>query len=136
MALFNFLKNQEKKEKQAIRASKKHESSATEEKEVMVTEKQAVSVPHVEDFVLITPHITERARDLSEKNKYTFRVKQTATKKQIETSVTKLYKVHVEGVNIVKTPEKKRRRGLTEGVKKGYKKAIVSLRKGETIDIF
>jgi len=67
---------------------------------------------------------------------YTFRVLKGADSRQVRESVERLYGVHVTSVRIIKMHEKKRRRGLTEGVKKGYKKAVVALRQGEAIDIF
>ncbi|OGZ44765.1 MAG: 50S ribosomal protein L23 [Candidatus Ryanbacteria bacterium RIFCSPHIGHO2_12_FULL_47_12b] len=73
---------------------------------------------------------------LSEQGQYTFRVVSSASKRHIKDSVERIYGVHVEHVQIVKAHAKSRRRGLTEGIKKGYKKAVVALRKGEAIDIF
>lgn len=90
----------------------------------------------VERAVLIAPHVTERARQLSEIGQYVFRIATTANKQAVRKAVERAYKVHVTGVRIVTAHEKPRRRGLTEGVKRGYKKAVVALRKGETIDIF
>ena len=51
-------------------------------------------------------------------------------------AVEELFDVHVERVNIVKVPSKPKRRGLFKGTRQGWKKAIVTVREGETIEIF
>ena len=131
MALFDFIKKKRKQEREAAK-------SVPEKVEYTESKEKSEAVPTVpaDSFVLIAPHMTERARMQAEDNQYTFRIKPEATKRQVRESIERFYKVHVTGVNIVKVHEKPRRRGLTEGVKKGYKKAVVALRKGEAIDIF
>ena len=140
MALFDFLKKKEKKEKEA---QKSPEVSAVAEREQKYAhedgvehapEKSRVEISGA--AVLVAPHVTERARDLSTIGQYTFRVASGATKQQIADAVRRTYGVHVERVHILAGQEKPRRRGLTWGTKKGYKKAVVALRNGEAIDIF
>jgi large subunit ribosomal protein L23 len=133
MALFDFLKRKRKQEKEEAKTEKRAEPERAEKK---VEKKSDVRAMPADNFALLTPHVTERARMAAEGGHYTFRVKPTATKRQIRDSVERFYNVHVTGVQIVKVHEKPRRRGLTEGVKKGYKKAVVALREGEAIDIF
>ncbi len=134
MALFDFLKRKKKQEKH----EKNHapEERVREKEPVLVEKSKLYSGTISEHFVLQTPHVTERARMLAEHGQYTFRIHPNATKRQVAESVERLYGVHVAAVQITKAHEKPRRRGLTEGVKKGYKKAVVALRKGEAIDIF
>ncbi|MBI4121440.1 MAG: 50S ribosomal protein L23 [Candidatus Ryanbacteria bacterium] len=130
MALFDFLKRKKAQEKQDERKAEReieHEERAEQKQD------HAHAVVH--GSVLVAPHVTERARDLSQLGQYTFRVRESATKHDVRASVEKMYGVHVEGVRMVSGHEKPRRRGLTWGTKKGYKKAIVSLKSGETIDI-
>jgi large subunit ribosomal protein L23 len=131
MALFDFLKHKEKKEKVA-RATEI--SRTTEEVKPKETATDLTPVHH--NSVLVAPHVTERARQASELGQYTFRIIDSATKRDIKRAVEVMYGVHVEDVRIVKMHEKPRRRGLTQGVKKGYKKTVVALRAGEAIDIF
>ncbi|OGZ42015.1 MAG: 50S ribosomal protein L23 [Candidatus Ryanbacteria bacterium RIFCSPHIGHO2_02_FULL_45_43] len=88
------------------------------------------------DIVLTIPHITEKSRLMGENGAYAFEVSRGATKNMVKRSVEDLYHVHVEHVRIINIPKKPRRRGLTSGSKGGYKKAIVSLRKSETIEMF
>lgn len=139
MALFDFLKKLRKKEKDAT--PRKIEKVAADSYDKEPAEKKSRETAQVashapETFILQVPHVTERARMLAERGQYTFRINPRASKIQVEQAVEKLYNVHVEHVRIVTAHEKPRRRGLTEGVKKGYKKAVVALRKGEAIDIF
>lgn len=84
---------------------------------------------------LVRPHITEKATDLAAKNQYVFVVTKKSSKKEIENSVERLYGVKVEGVRIVNVHPKKMRLGKIKGIKKGYKKAIVQVKEGQTIEI-
>lgn len=81
------------------------------------------------------PCITEKSTMLSEKNFYTFEVDKRANKFQIKENIEKKYNVHVELVRIISVPKKPKKRGGIKGFKSGYKKAIVKVMKGESIDI-
>ena len=85
--------------------------------------------------ILKHPLITEKTSDLSMLNKYIFVVGQTANKSEVKKAVESLYGVSVLGVNIVKVPRKKRHRGRVTGWKAGFKKAIVSVKEGDKIEI-
>jgi large subunit ribosomal protein L23 len=54
----------------------------------------------------------------------------------VRQAVEQLFGVHVEGVNVLKVQAKPKRRGMSKGIRPGWKKAIVQLREGETIEIF
>ena len=86
--------------------------------------------------VLLAPVVTEKAYAQIDGNKYSFRVHPDAHKTQVRQAVEELFEVKVERVNIVKVQPKPKRRGLFKGTKPGWKKAIVQLRKGDTIEIF
>ncbi len=86
--------------------------------------------------VLIAPVVSEKSYSLMEDNKYSFRVHPRAHKTEIRQAVEELFDVKVEGVNIVKVRPKPKRRGLSRGTKPGWKKAIVQLRQGDSIEIF
>jgi large subunit ribosomal protein L23 len=86
--------------------------------------------------VLLAPVVSEKSYSLIGDNKYSFRVHQDAHKTQVRQAVEELFNVHVEGVNIVKVQPKPKRRGLSRGRRPGWKKAIVQLREGESIEIF
>jgi large subunit ribosomal protein L23 len=86
--------------------------------------------------VLLRPVISEKSYEQITQNRYTFKVHQDAHKTQIRQAVEELFDVKVVGVNIVKVQPKPKRRGLTRGTKPGWKKAIVELKTGDTIEIF
>ncbi len=81
------------------------------------------------------PHITEKASALNNLNQYVFKVFGEANKIEIKKAVERLYSVKVEAVRILMMPSKQRKLGQTEGLKAGFKKAIVKLAKEYKIDI-
>tara|TARA_Y100001958_G_scaffold122319_1_gene89589 strand:- start:164 stop:460 length:297 start_codon:yes stop_codon:yes gene_type:complete len=81
------------------------------------------------------PIITEKATILSEQNKTVFKVHQKANKKSIKSNIEKLFKVNVIKVNIVNKKSKLKMRQGRKSFKKGYKKAIITLKKGQSIDL-
>jgi large subunit ribosomal protein L23 len=86
--------------------------------------------------VLLAPVVTEKAYAQIDNNKYSFRVHPDAHKTQVRQAVEELFHVKVERVNISMVRPKPKRRGLHRGTKPGWKKAIVQLRAGDTIEIF
>ena len=89
---------------------------------------------HLYDKIL-SPIVTEKSTNLSEQNKIIFKVHNKANKKNLKTNIEKIFKVNVIKVNII---NKKTRLKTTRGKKvkvKGYKKAIVTLKKGQSIDL-
>jgi len=86
--------------------------------------------------VLLRPVISEKSYEQITQNRYTFKVHPDAHKTQIRQAVEELFDVKVVGVNIIKVQPKPKRRGLTRGTKPGWKKAIVELKAGDTIEIF
>jgi large subunit ribosomal protein L23 len=86
--------------------------------------------------VLLAPVVSEKSYQLIEKNKYSFKVHPDAHKTQVRQAVEELFEVKVERVNIVKVQPKPKRRGVHKGMKPGWKKAIVQLRQGDSIEIF
>ena len=86
--------------------------------------------------VLLAPVVSEKSYGMIEQRKYSFKVHPDAHKTQIRQAVEQLFEVHVERVNILKVQPKPKRRGTIKGTRPGWKKAIVQVRQGETIDIF
>ena len=89
---------------------------------------------HLFDKIL-SPLVTEKSTNLSEHNKIVFKVNTNANKKNLKTNIEKIFKVNVTKINII---NKKRRIKNTRGRKvkvKGYKKAIITLKKGQNIDL-
>ena len=84
---------------------------------------------------IINPLVTEKSTNLSEMSKIVFKVNNTADKKSIKKSIEKIFKVNVVKINII---NKQRRIKIARGKKtkvKGYKKAIITLKKGQNIDL-
>ena len=84
---------------------------------------------------IISPLVTEKSTNLSEQNKISFKVHSKANKKNLKVNIEKIFKVNVTKVNII---NKKSRIKTTRGKKvrvKGYKKAIITLKKGQNIDL-
>ena len=86
--------------------------------------------------ILVRPLITERTTQLMAEGKYVFVVAKAANKIEIAKAVSEVFKVKVAKVNTVNVLGKKKRMGRTEGKRPDYKKAIVKLAPGETIEFF
>ena len=84
---------------------------------------------------IISPFVTEKSTNLSEQNKITFKVHAGANKKNLKSNIEKIFKVNVTKVNII---NKKSRVKSVRGKKvrvRGFKKAIITLKKGQNIDL-
>lgn len=86
--------------------------------------------------VLIRPVITEKANNMMQDNKYTFIVPLTANKIEIRQAVEKIFKVKVVGVNTIRVMGKMKRMGRNQGKRPDYKKAIVKVAPGQSIELF
>ena len=84
---------------------------------------------------IISPFVTEKSTNLSEQNKIVFKVPSSANKENLKKNIEKIFKVNVTKINII---NKKKRIKMTRGRKvkvSGFKKAIVTLKKGQSIDL-
>ena len=86
--------------------------------------------------ILIRPLVTEKSTALMEQGKYVFTVAKEANKIQIANAVAEIFKVKVVSVNTVNVLGKMKRMGRNAGKRSDYKKAIVKLAAGETIEFF
>ena len=89
---------------------------------------------HLYDKIL-SPLVTEKSTNLSEHNKIVFKVPNKANKKNLKKNIEKIFKVNITKINII---NKESRTKLTRGRKvkiSGYKKAIITLKKGQSIDL-
>jgi large subunit ribosomal protein L23 len=87
--------------------------------------------------IIKTSLVSEKGTNLrTDQNKYIFRVDKSANKLEIKRAVEELFKVKVEGVTTLTTYGKPKRLGRAEGRRPDWKKAIVKLKKGETIELF
>jgi large subunit ribosomal protein L23 len=85
--------------------------------------------------VIVSPLVTEKATRLNELSQVTFRVALDATKPEIKAAVERLFSVTVEGVNTVVMKGKTKRFRGREGRRSDWKKAIVKLQAGQSIDL-
>jgi large subunit ribosomal protein L23 len=95
-----------------------------------------MSIPLSARDILLAPIVSEKSYSLIEASKYSFKVHPKAHKTQIRQAVEELFDVTVISVNVLKVQPKPKRRGFHRGTKPGWKKAIVQLRQGDTIEIF
>ena len=84
---------------------------------------------------IISPNITEKSTSLSEFNKVVFKVNKNANKESIKKSIEKIFKVNVVKINTVNIREKVKMVRNKKAYKSGYKKAIITLKKGQSIDL-
>ncbi len=139
MALFEKLKSLFKK-----KPKKKPTPEPKPKAEVAKPEikKPAVKKPSIKKKVLRDaykilkePHISEKATVLTDQNKYIFKIFPKANKIETKKAIEGLYRVKVKNVNIINVHRKRRVLRGVEGFKTGYKKAIITLEKGEKIEI-
>ena len=84
---------------------------------------------------IISPLVTEKSTNLSEQNKIVFKVPSSANKVNLKNNIEKIFKVNVTKINII---NKQSRKKITRGKKvkvAGFKKAIITLKKGQSIDL-
>ena len=84
---------------------------------------------------IISPNVTEKSTALSDFNKVVFKVDKGATKKSIIRSIEKIFKVNVIKINTINIKGKNKLVRNKKAFKSGYKKAIVTLKKGQNIDL-
>lgn len=142
MPIFDVFKKKKKKPKKERKPTKVEKPK--EKVEEKVIEKPPVSVqpqrPRKKEtgrasLILKSAHVTEKASDLAGKNQYVFKVFSDSSKQEIKKAVEEVYGVDVLKVRPIKVKRKQRRLGRTFGWRKGYKKAIVTLKEGQKIEI-
>ena len=86
--------------------------------------------------IILAPVLSEKSYAASTHGTYTFKVHPDSHKTQIRQAVEELFGVKVERVNVIKVQAKPKRRGMIKGAKPGWKKAIVQLKPGQSIEYF
>jgi large subunit ribosomal protein L23 len=84
---------------------------------------------------IISPNVTEKSTFLSEYNKVVFKVQKNASKDSIKKSIEKIFKVNVIKINTINLKGKTKLIRNKKTFKPGYKKAIITLKKGQSIDL-
>lgn len=122
-----YFRREEKEKREKIKRVPKEKKKGKVKKEVA---KSSIAFK-----VLKEPIISEKETKLEEEGKYVFKIWPRAKKRDIKRAIEEIYGVHVKKINIIKIPGKKRKIGMEEGWKPGYKKAIATLKSGEKIEI-
>lgn len=131
-----------KADKQPKKVADKSDKEKTTKEMYKETEKKSQKKGSTIDLnsrayrVLIKPIVTEKASDLGVNDKYVFMVDRSANKIEVAKAITKVYGIKPEKVNLLNFKGKKVRRGRTEGKRKDWKKAVVTLPKGKTINVY
>jgi len=86
--------------------------------------------------IIIRPIISEKSYAMIEQNRYTFEVSKTSNKTQIAQAISEIFGVTVTSVNTMNVTGKPRRVRLAKGKTRDWKKAVVTLKQGDTIDLF
>jgi len=87
--------------------------------------------------IVVRPLLTEKGAGLKDSgNQYLFQVDRRANKIEIKRAIEEIFEVHITSVRTIRMPGKKKRLGRFEGKRPDWKKAVVTVRKGETIELF
>jgi len=86
--------------------------------------------------IIKRPLITEKTTKLVDQGKYTFEVMQGVNKVEVKKAIEEIFKKDVVKVNIINVRKKERRVGKHDGFRPAVRKAIVTLEKGQTLDVF
>lgn len=121
-----------KKAKAAVSTSKKSKDA---KKEAPAQKQAAQGFKQDAAGILIAPHTTEKAMNVSEQGTYVFKVMLHATKPEIKKAIERTYGVHVTAVRVIHVHGKTVRLGRSEGRRSDVRKAMVTVRKGEVIQL-
>ena len=145
MGLFTRKKDVDEKESKDVKktvAKKNTKVSGVKNKEVKKASKKSnnnvVSIVASKEAYkfIVSPWITEKTQELMTEGKYVFKIRRKVTKGQVKTAIEKMYGVKIIKINVINIPQKKRRFGRIIGKKASVRKAIVSLKKGDKIEMF
>jgi len=139
MSFLNKILKSDKQDSAQDEVAVKATPKAEEKKEVLLTPQSHKSKKHEDPTayrIINKPLITEKATELTALNKYIFVVPVSANKKSIGERIFGIYGVKPEKINIIRRPGKLVRYGRRTGTTKSYKKAIVTLAPGDTIEVY
>ena len=118
----------------AKKSAKKEEQNQKEEKSASISPKIQTNKSGFAGQILIKPHITERATELSRQNVYTFHVAPAANKILVKKAIKEMYGFEAIRIRIINTAAKTRKTRGKIGVKSGIKKAMVYLKESDKIE--
>jgi large subunit ribosomal protein L23 len=140
MAILDIFKGKQEKERfEKKRSTKTDSESKVEQKEAskkapLSDKKTDKKTEEKKSEILISPRVTEKSTMVGEQNVYTFEIHRKANKIEVKREIKKLFKVDPVKVNVVNIPDKKVFMRGKYGSKKGYRKAMVYLKKGDKIN--
>ena len=132
MAIIDKIKKVVAKEEKDAKAEVNVSKKDTAERKTREDSKQKGVVYH---NIIKEPYITEKTSMMGQENKYVFKVSKNVNKIDIKKAVENIFEVSVVNVAVVNTASRKVRLGRHEGRKPGFKKAIITLKEGDKIDI-
>lgn len=147
MGVFDYFKKEDKKKPDEAKVKAPEKKPKPEDKKKPEPakkpepKKDQVAVPtnlikgELAALVLEAPHISEKSTLLNAQNQYVFRVASRANKPEVKKAIEALYKVKVTSVNIINRPPRPKSWQRKPGYQSGYKKAIVTLKAGDRIEI-
>ncbi|MBZ1348270.1 MAG: 50S ribosomal protein L23 [Candidatus Nealsonbacteria bacterium] len=141
MAIFDIFKKKKRPTKDKLTKDKPTKDKpeikklTNQNKAKLKPEPTKVKISGLAYRALKTPHVTEKASDLNKKNQYVFKIFPRANKAEVKKAIEDVFKVNVLGVKIINVPKKKRRMGRIKGFRKGYKKAIIRIKKDQKIEV-
>jgi len=134
MGLLNNWLNKKKKE-QLKKTGERSQASIAQEKKSESKPKKVLSANSIAYQVLLKPLITEKSAIAESISKYSFRIAIWANKGQVKKAVQEIYGITPSDVNVINVEGRNVRFGKNQGRRSDYKKAVVSLPAGKTIDI-
>lgn len=135
MALFGKTKKAVEKTKSEGAVSAPQRARLAKAPAKRVVSRRDITTKNAPGRVIVRPYMTEKAAMFAEVGKYVFVVARDTTKNEVTKAVQTTFGVTVIRVNMINAPEKKVRMGRHEGHVPGFKKAMVTLKKGDKIDI-
>lgn len=132
MALFSKEKNDSPINEEDKKASVKDGASKAKKAKVVLNTKNS----EIAYRVLVEPWVTEKTHSMMSMNKYVFKVAKGASKTEVKNAVEGLYGVKVEKMAIVNISDKAKYFGRHKGTKSGFKKAVITVKEGDSIELF
>lgn len=115
--------------------SAKEPSVTSQKEEKQVPKENRGKISAAISLLIKRPHPSEKAVLMHNDRQYVFVVEKAATKTTVQSAIESIYDVSVEKVRVINMPGKTKRLGVSKGWRPGYKKAIVTLKKGDKIEL-
>jgi large subunit ribosomal protein L23 len=134
-AMFNS-KKEEQDSKTVKKTAKKEVAKKDSKSKNKKVSEELIKKADLVNKIIINPIVSEDAMQKTAEGKYVFRVNPNSNKNQVAEAVEALYGVNVVKVNVMKYKQKNHRFRMTKGKKSGFKKAIVTIKSGQEIELF